>query len=92
MKDIWKDFNGLDDDVRDAVRVRERLEHILENTLWLDEYSEVWICSGMTNEDFVHDGVTIHASKIATKASVTFSVNGRPHNTREALAFVLAVI
>ena len=92
MKDIWKDFNGLDEGVRAAVCVRERLEHILENTLWLDEYSEVWICSGMTNEDFVHDGITIHASKIATKASVTFSVNGRPHNTREALAFVLAVI
>lgn len=84
-KDIWKDFDRIDEGVREAVRARERLLHVLENTLWLDEFSDVWIYSGMMNEDFEYNGVVIHASEVTTKASLSFSINGRPRNTRDAL-------
>ena len=75
-----------------AIRSKECIEEVLDNTLWITEYSEVWICSVPIGNDLIFGNNIVHATVKGGHSYMMFSINGRPRNTREILHFMMSII
>ena len=89
---ISKNSPELKNRAREAIKSKESIEEVLQSTHWVEEYSQVWIHSVPIGKDTIVDGVTIHASNVGGGTYLRFSLCGRPHNTMQALRFMLAII
>ena len=89
---ISQDCNEQSTPVQWAIRSKECIEEVLQNTLWVTEYSEVWICSVPIGNDLVFGNNVVHATDKGGHSYMMFSINGRPRNTREVLHFMMSII